>query len=339
MKFSRLATFLFTLIISVSVMFAQSSGDKLYNQGLHLQKTMTIQAQNSAISKFNSAKKLYDSAAKKSQCDQAISVSRNIIASLKGGGGKSSGGNAGGRNRQSNRNQAQPQKEEVVKSTLTVTNSQFNIDLNYKKLNVGVTTNQPEWNVATVACADGSSFITVAKTGSSGFDITVPTNPSTVTRTQKVQVTAGNLTREVTVTQTGRRIDLDANHKIFDFKEKGGNKKLNITCNSDQTYPENSDENWFIESQPSWIKIVINEKRDKSKVEEIGSKVTSFFKGKNKDDDDPNMVKTNITLSCDHLVPGSIEAHNGRKGEVIIRSGDKTVTLYITQLGKASTVK
>lgn len=335
MKLSRLITLVCTLIFSAAALFAQSSGDRLYNQGLQLQKTMTIQAQNSAISKFSSAKKLYDSAAKKSQCDQAISVSRNIISSLKGG--KGGGGVGQARGSRGSRHNEPVQKEEV-KPTLSVTNSEFNVDLSSRTLNVGVNTNQPEWNVNTVACEDGTSFLTVNKNGSNGIDISVTSNSTSMIRTQKVVVTAGNLTREIAVTQTGRPIDLDANTKIFEFKEKGGKKKLNILCNSDYKYAENSDENWYIESQPSWVKIVLNEKRDKSKVEELGSKVTDFFKGKSKDDD-PNMVKTSITLSCDHLVPGTIEAHNGRKGEVIIRSGDKTVTLYVTQLGKASTVR
>ena len=61
---------------------AQNSGDRLYSQGLELQKKQTVQAQKSAIAKFQSAKKLYDSAAKKKQCDDAIAVSNNIIKTI-----------------------------------------------------------------------------------------------------------------------------------------------------------------------------------------------------------------------------------------------------------------
>ena len=61
---------------------AQNSGDRLYSQGLELQKRQTVQAQKSAIAKFQSAKKLYDSAAKKKQCDDAITVSNNIIKTI-----------------------------------------------------------------------------------------------------------------------------------------------------------------------------------------------------------------------------------------------------------------
>lgn len=52
----------FAMIMLSSTTVAQTSGDKLYSQGLELQKKQTVQAQRSAISKFASAKKLYDSA-------------------------------------------------------------------------------------------------------------------------------------------------------------------------------------------------------------------------------------------------------------------------------------
>ena len=80
---------IFIKIIIICVMLgfagttvAQSSGDKLYSQGLELQKKQTVQSQKSAIAKFQSAKKLYDSAAKKKLCDDAIAVSNNIIKSI-----------------------------------------------------------------------------------------------------------------------------------------------------------------------------------------------------------------------------------------------------------------
>lgn len=337
MRFSRLITLICAFVLSVSVAFAQSSGDKLYNQGLQLQKTMTKAAQNSAIAKFNSAKKLYDSAAKKAQCDQAIAVSRNIIASLSGNSKVTGTGNKRNGNKD-----GKTETVEEVKPVLTLSNSEFNLDLNARTITVTVNTNIKDWTVTASACEDGSSFITASKSGDDTVNIRVSENPSTIIREQKVIVSGDGLTREVMVTQTGRRIELDASEKLFNFKEKGGSKKFNVSCNSDYVYEQNSDENWYVESRPSWVKIVLNEKKDKNKVQELGGKVTdkltSIFKGKNKNDD-PTLVKTSVTLSCDHLVPGSIEAHDGRKGEVVIVSGDKKVILYITQLGKASTVR
>lgn len=328
----KFLSFLLTLIFTTGIMFAQSSGDKLYNQGLQLQKTMTIQAQNSAISKFNSAKKLYDSAAKKAQCDQAISVSRSIIANLKGGGG-------GGKNNRNGGNSAQThiQEEVRVAPKLEVSNSQFDLDLIGKTLTVNVNTNQDNWSVSPILTSYGSSFISVNKTGDSAFDIIVPQNYSAQSREQKVMVTAGDITKYVTVTQTGRHVDIDANKKTLKFKEKGGDQKIDVSCNSDISYEDNYNENWYIESKPSWIIVTINEKREKGFFSKMLDKGEELIKGKKSDD--ATMVKSSITVTCAHLQPGTAEAFTGRKGEIVLRSGDTILTIYVSQLGKDSTVK
>lgn len=331
MKFSRLITLVCVFVLSASVMFAQSSGDKLYNQGLALQKTMTVAAQNQAISKFSSAKKLYDSKAKKAQCDQAISVSRNIIASLKKGGSRSGGSPYG--------NTGNAQKHEASVPSLNVSNSEFNIDLEPRSLSVTVNTNQDAWEVIPVSCEDGSSFLKANKLGNTGFEIIVPQNMSTESRTQKVLVTSGDLRREVTVIQSGRHVLIDANKKILKFKEKGGDQKIEISCNSDHRYEDNSNENWYVESKPAWVLVTINEKREKGFFAKLKDKGEEIVKGKNKNDDDVMMIKSPITISAEHLIPGTAEAFTGRKGDVVIRSGDSTVSIHVTQLGKNSTVK
>lgn len=331
MRLSRFITLICAIIFSTSALFAQSQGDKLYNQGLQAQKTMTIASQNNAINKFISAKKIYDSAAKKAQCDQAIAVSRNIIASLKDGSGDNGSSKKKGKNNNKNTSkQEQTPRREEARPSLELTNSEFNIDLSARTLSVGVKTNQPEWKVSVIPCDDGTSFLNAEKKGDN-VEIRIASNSTTFVRTQKINVTAGDLSRNIVITQTGRRIDLDASDKLLKFKEKGGQKKLSVSCNADQKYSENADENWYIERIPKWVKIVIGEKQEKS-----GGLLNVIKKDKNKD---PNMVKTGIILTCDHLVPGSPEAYTGRKGEVVLRSGDKTVTIYIHQVGKGTFVE
>lgn len=327
---SRIVTCVVLFCLSVMTVMAQSSGDKLYNQGLQLQKTMTVAAQNSAISKFTSAKKLYDSAAKKAQCDQAISVSRNIIKSLGSGGSKS---------RSTGKTAVTETKVVSVEPTLEVGNESFEIPLDARTLNVSVVTNQDSWDATAASCADGSSFLTVVKSGSGSFEIRVPENQKYMTRQQKVIVSSpAGLTREITVTQTGRRIEIEANKKILKFKEKGGTQKVDLSCNSDYTYADNSDENWYIGSKPEWITVVLTGKRDKSKAEELGSKITGFFKGKSKSDN-PDMINSQIAVECSHLIPGTKEAFTGRSGEITVCSGDRTMTIHVSQVGKEATVK
>ncbi len=335
MNFKRLFSVLSALLLSVSVMMAQSSGDKLYNQGLQLQKTMTVQAQNNAISKFTSAKKLYDSAAKKAQCDNAISVSRNIISSLKSGGSNTK---SNGSKKKNNQTAEPEQKEEPI--TLSLTNKEFSLDNETKALSVGVTSNKNDWSVSTVACANGSSFLTAAKSSADKIIINVPANYTTETRTQDIQVKAGTVTENITITQTGKPINLDATVKDFSFKEKGGKKKFIVTCNATQQYPDNGHQNWYVESKPKWVTIELNQKRDKGTLGnffgKIGDGVNGLINGS--DSDNGNGIKTNVTLICDPLVKGSVDAHNGHKGEVVLRSGDQTVILKVSQFGKVSVI-
>lgn len=336
MRLKRLMTIICAFLLSVSMAFAQSSGDRLYNQGLALQKTMTISAQNQAISKFSSAKKLYDSAAKKAQCDQAISVSRNIIASLKGGGGAKGGGSVS----RNQRNQTKEVKE--VTPTLSLSNSEFDIDLNSKALSVTVNTNQDSWTVNTVACEDGSSFLKANKLGSSGFEIIVPQNPSCVSRTQKVIVTAGDLKREVAVTQSGRHVALDSNVKTFDFKVNGGKKDIDVSCDSDFKYEQNAMQNWYVESKPDWIIVTLNTKKGKNIFQKIGDGAKNLadkVMGGDNAPVNPKEVKTSVNIKCQGIKPGTAEQTTGRNGTIVLRSGDTTLTLYVNQIGKNSSIR
>lgn len=313
----RLLTILCSLMCFLMVS-SQSSGDRLYNEGLKRQKVMTVKAQNEAIAKFNSAKKIYDSKAKKSQCDQAISVSREIINSL------SSGGSKGGKNNVKKEQSSQPSKPAVA-PTLSLSNSEFNINSESKKLNVTVTTNQSDFNVKEATCLDGSSFLSIIKNGKEGFSIIVPYNGLTFSRDQKVIVSAGGLQQEVLVVQQGRNIDLSVSENMINLKHKGGTKKLTVLCNADQRYEDNGGKNWFVRSQPGWTKVMIDEKGGKK------NKISSLL-GKGKPED-PKMKSTNIQIVCDPLRHGFSEYKDGRTGEIVLESGDKTVSIHIVQAG------
>lgn len=62
---------------------AQSAGDRLFKQGQELQMKQTEKSQNQAIAKFTAAKKAYDSADKKSMCDNQIKICKNNIATIR----------------------------------------------------------------------------------------------------------------------------------------------------------------------------------------------------------------------------------------------------------------
>lgn len=325
----RVVSLAIVLILSVSTALAQNSGDSYYNKGLQQQKTMTVKAQNDAIANFRKAKAMYDSKAKKSMCDQAISVSQNIISNINKGGGGSRG---------SSTKTTVIEKVKEVDPTLELDNTEFNLDRLPKTVVVNVSTNQDSWTVAPVSCDDGSSFITVNRLGNSGFEIKVAQNDLTLIREQKVRVSTGDLYREVTLRQTGRPIKMEISKKVLKFKEKGGDQKTDVMCNSDYAYDVNGNRNWYVESKPDWIEVTVNEKKEGG-LKGLLNKGKQLINGTSESDSDASMQKFNITLTASHLIPGRPEAHTGRKGEVVFRSGDERITVHVSQVGKDGLLK
>ena len=323
MKLSRILTFLISVVLSTSMAMAQSAADNLYNQGLKAQSVMTVKSQKQAIAKFTQAKKMYDSAAKKAQCDNAIAVSRNLIKQIPGNGG-------GGKNKNNHRgssSNSQTSKEPVKPAiTLELSNTSFDIPRDYKVINVTVVTNHDSWDVNPVACSDGSTFLKVEKKDGNDFAITVPANNTTSTRSQQVMVTAGDVHKEVTITQTGIPVYIDTNEKLIKFKKKGGSKKVTISSNFGEQYDENSNENWIVESKPSWILITLNEKREKGWLAKLADKGTELVKGKSSNED-ATIIQSSVTITADPLPSGT----SNRKGEIVIRSGESAVSIHVTQ--------
>lgn len=322
------------LTICVFAVSAQSSGDKLYNQGLALQKTMTIDSQNKAISKFKSAKKLYDSQAKKDQCDAAIRVSQGIISQLKGGdstGGKPKGGGDSGKGKKGDSGRhSEKVKETGPAPTVSLSNQRFHLGQEPGQMDVTVTTNQSEWSVAPVANTDGSSFVTVEKVGEGSFRVSVPANDKSTPRTQYVQVNAGTATARFEVSQAGREIELSASKNVVNCGKGGGSKKIDIFCNADEDYEENYHENWKVAECPQWVKVVPEVRKDRNEIGKAVDKglsaVTGLF-GKNKGEDAPGIIKTSIEIIFDKLPKGD----SSRNGEIIFESGYKQYHVIVTQ--------
>lgn len=185
--YDRFLTFVLACLMFCASAFGQSRGDVLFNKGMQLQSVMTISSQKEAIRNFDAAKKIYDSNAKKSQCDKAIAVSRNIIAKLS----------------QSPSPIPPVPPKPYDTPVLDLSNERFDLDHMAKTLRVNVNTNARSWKVAAVDNPDGSSFLTVRKAGNSAFEIICPENRTESARTQTVAVTISDVKRVVTVTQSG----------------------------------------------------------------------------------------------------------------------------------------
>ena len=317
MKSNRIITFLSLLVFCVTFAFAQSSGDKLYNQGLQLQKTMTISAQNQAIAKFNSAKKLYDSAVKKQQCDQAITVSRNIINAIKDGVPKKDDA---------------VNEEEKVQPTLEISEKSFDFSPESQSFKVMVVTNQPDWTVKPLD--DGKEQFVSARKDGNNIDFWVTKNDTYEKRTQKFIVKAANLQQEIEITQNGKHVQLFSSESALNFKSGGGKKQLEVSCSSEQVFPSNSNANWYVESKPDWVSVTINTKSEqKGLLGKIKNKTKQILNGK-EDINIEGVEKTPVTIQAQAIPKGSKIYAQGRHGEIKIVSGDSSVTIYVTQANK-----
>lgn len=328
MKRMRRLILLLTIIFSTLVASAQSTADKLYNEGLKFQQTMTVQAQNNAIAKFRKAKIAYDSADKKAKCDAAIKVSQGILNQLKSGGGGGVKPPKPGSNTDNNQG-----SRPVVTPTLELSCKQFEVSSDYTVLNVTVTTNQSSWEATTTsASGSGSRFLTVKKTGDNTFEIIVPANQSNTFRVETVTVTAGNLAEGVYVKQEGAPVNLFADPGSLEFKSKGGDKKLSIYCDADLRYPENANNNWYIVSKPAWISISVEVEKSggllqnvKKKANELKDKAGKLLKGSSSSGSElEGTVKLKVKADKNGY-PAS------RKGTIVIMSGQTVLNIEVSQ--------
>jgi len=320
----RYTIILCCLIFGFMKTSAQTSGDRLYNQGLELQKRQTVAAQNSAIVKFRSAKKLYDSAVKKKQCDNAIQVSLNIIKSLKRGTTSYYGKTRTGKG-YSNQTAPEPEPE----TTLSLSNTSLNIDNNYKTISINVTTNASEWSVAPVSNSDGTSFLSVNKDeDNNSFEIVCPSNSTTQKRSQEVEVTAGIKRKRVSIEQEGKPITLVAEKSLLEFPHKGGNKTMEVYCNSDAIVKENYNQNWKVVSKPQWVDIVVEAKKTKNFLGKVADFATDLVKSNVSVADDPNIKTSTIKVVVNSIPKKNTE---GRKGEIVLGSGKQQIAIMIIQ--------
>ena len=70
---------IFSMLFATLFLHAQTACDKLYEEAVRLQQTMTVNAQNQAIARFKKAKACYDAQDKQSLCQSQIILSQNII--------------------------------------------------------------------------------------------------------------------------------------------------------------------------------------------------------------------------------------------------------------------
>ena len=311
LRFLKTIIFCIIAIVSTSAM-AQSSGDKLYNQGLELQKVQTIKSQQSAIGKFTSAKKLYDSATKKKQCDDAIAVSNNIIKTLKNG----------------TKSKMEPEKVEVPKDTLLFSKDSLYLDNTCQTVKVDVITNMSEWKANIIETKGSEAFLAVdTSTNPNAVEISCSANETTRVRQSVVELCANNIKRKLVVCQGGKSITLNVSSTLMDFASKGGTKIYQVYSNYDDVYSENNQLNWHVVSKPDWINIIGEKEKAKSTINALSKTVKGLAKGVAQESFAADVITTNMNV----VSMSKAKTDLSRNGEIIIESGDKRIIILVQQ--------
>lgn len=303
---------------------AQANADAAFKQGQSYQQKMTIAAQNKAIERFVKAKKMYDAAKDKKKCDNAIQVSVNIKKKL-----RNSGGNT-------NRNR-HVETEEVrasSQSVLGVSNNYFKLGPDPKTVSVTVTTKNDSWEANAISGSDGTNFVIVQKRDDDSFDISCEKNTSTKKRTQKVEVTTGDYKKVIVVEQQGVPIILRLGENLWECSWKGGDKTIEVYCNSETTVKDNNEQNWRVESKPDWVSVTFATKKKQGLLGKAGNFAKKLVKGEADVNDDLSLRQTMVNVVVEKLKNGTSEFTSGRKGEIIFVSDDQRATLMVVQNGK-----
>lgn len=300
---------------------AQSSGDKLFMEGQKLQQTQTVAAQNQAIKKFQSAKVVYTSADKKKMCDNQITICNNNIASLKKGGGKK---------------YKNPQESTPSENTKSFTLSQDKVLFNGDKdgrVNVNIQAPTLEWSYNVPEGIDGEfNFIEVSRSSDAkSIEISVKANPSTIARTQTINVIHDSSTKKIMVKQDGKEVNLSTNISLLEFGVKGGNKTIELYTNSDSLVTTNNNMTWYVESKPKWIEVSVEAKKKKSIVGKGISALKGLVESKAEAATADDVKKSDIKIVAAPLIKSDKEFQTGRRGEIIFASQDKKYKVVIVQ--------
>lgn len=322
-KALRTVLSIFMLLFSLFVS-AQSNGDKLFMEGQKLQQTQTVAAQKQAIRKFRSAKVVYTTADKKKMCDNQIKICNSNIASLSGG------------KKKSNQRQGQVQSVTNVESRVNLSVSKSSIRFDGDSpgtFSVQVTASSTDWTFNVPEGVDGNeSFAKVTRSDDAkSLEIEVGTNPTTLERHQKINVTQGNVTRVISILQTGKSVTLSASENLLEFGLKGGDKSLELYTNSDLAIESNNGQTWYVESKPDWIMVNVDVRKEKGILGKGLSAIKGLVAGKAAAANAADVKTAELSVVATPIKKSSPLYKTGRKGEIVFASQDKKYKVAVVQ--------
>lgn len=318
LKMLRIVVSIVMLLFAMGIS-AQSNGDKLFMEGQKLQQTRTIAAQNQAIKKFKAAKVVYTAAEKKTMCDNQIAICNSNIAALKN----------------SNRPLKQGSVEQEKEPDFSLSSNEVVFDGGKADFcSVVVKSDLKNWIVTLPEDLENKNFAKVSRSNDSlSIYIEVEANPLTIERHQTINVTLGDKTETITVTQRKKPVTLSASTNFLEFNLKGKGKSFELYTNSDSIVPSNNNLTWYVESKPEWIDINLTVKKTGGVKKffadglTAGKKLISGSTAELAED----VKVSDITISATPLLKSDSEYFTGRRGEVVFASQDKRFKLIVIQ--------
>lgn len=217
---------------------------------------------------------------------------------------------------------------------LGLSNDYFKLESESKTVSVTVTTKNDSWGANAISGSDGTNFITVQKKDDDTFDILCEKNTSTKKRSQKVEVTAGDYKKNIVVEQQGIPVILRLGENLWECSWKGGDKTIEVYCNSETTVKDNNEQNWQVESKPDWVSVTFATKKKQGLFGKAGSFAKKLVKGEADVNNDPSLKQTMVNVVVEKLKSGTSEFSSGRKGEIVFVSDDQRAILMVVQNGK-----
>ena len=302
-----LRTFFCILIMVIAVRAsAQSTGDKLFNEGLKLQQEGTSVSLNAAIKKFSAAKAVYTVAEKKKKCDVQVSKCRRMLKALTVA--------------------PPPEEEEVVTvqqpdiPTFSLKTNPVVFDAGNGFCTVSVLSNRTDWHaLKDFESYDTEDFVKIDQTkDEKGLFIEVGENPKTTMRRQCFYIYVddkGDVGELLRVIQKGKPVVMGCSVNTLEYGLKGGTKSLKIYTNSDSVL--SSGLCWGLVSKPDWIELTAVDAKKLSK---------------GKTPPTPGLVKeASMKLKAAPIKKGTPEYSTGRMGEIVFGSQKMRYKVIVVQ--------
>lgn len=267
----RILTVVILMTLTPAFVYAQSASES-YDNGMALMKK---QDYSGAIASFKASMAINKSDANVKKCKAQIAKCQKLM-----------------------KNKGKSAAPAAVEKKLNIPHPVLSVPanpVNDMGVQIEVTPESNDWS----ATVEGNvNWIELSKS-MDGRYLVLKVSPTdkTIVRHAVVSVEYEKMERKIQVNQAGKAVELVAGELFTKFKKKGGQMLINVSCNSDTLYANNT--NWFIVKAPEWC--------------------------------NAESTSTNVVLKVDPLDKKDPFYKTGRTGDIILRSQDQECVIRVDQ--------